>query len=244
MKEYGLIGFPLTHSFSQKFFTEKFKREGIDAEYTNFELEDIGQIMELLAEYEQLQGFNVTIPYKEQILPYLDGKSLEVDKIGAANVVKIERHGGADIRFIGYNTDYRAFKDSLTGFCPEQHEALILGTGGASKAIEYALNELGFKTIKASRTPNDQQISYADLSDCINRFSIIVNTTPLGTYPNTEEAPDIPYDLLTPQHLCYDLVYNPSVTTFMRKCAEKGATVKNGLEMLILQALYSWDIWN
>lgn len=243
-KEYGLIGFPLTHSFSQKYFNEKFRNEKIAAEYINFEIGDIGDLMEIVAEHPALCGFNVTRPYKELVIPYLDGKNAVVEKTGAANVVKIERGKDGSIRFMGYNTDYEAFRKSISdilGTCLKK--ALILGTGGASKAVEAALDSLGFESVKVSRKPGDGQISYDDLSDCIKEYPVIVNTTPLGTYPKTDESAPIPYNLVNDSHICYDLVYNPSITEFMKRCAERGATVKNGLEMLRLQAEFSWEIW-
>lgn len=244
-KVYGLIGFPLTHSFSQKYFTEKFRKENIDAEYLNFEIGDIGDIMEVVAEYPELQGFNVTIPYKELILPYLDWKSPEVEAIGAANVVKIERHDAGNMIFKGYNTDCYGFMNSLFPLSnAKEKRALILGTGGASKAVEYILKEMGYQTVKVSRTPKHQELGYEDLKGVINDYFLIVNTTPLGTYPIIDSCPDLPYKELNAAHLAFDLVYNPSVTKFMSQCAERGCAVKNGYEMLVLQAEYSWRIWN
>lgn len=243
--EYGLIGNPLVHSFSEKFFSGKFKTEVIKATYTNFELEDIGELMELIAEHPHLQGFNVTIPYKEQILPYLSEITPEAEEIGAVNVVKIENAGLRDFRLIGYNTDSPAFKETIRyipGDC--ERKAIVLGTGGASKAVEKALEALDYTVHKVSRTPSGEQLSYYDLPEIINDYSLIVNTTPLGTFPNVESSPKIPYDKLTARHFCYDLVYNPPVTEFIKKCAERGCAVKNGLEMLHRQALLSWEIWN
>lgn len=245
IKEFGLFGNPLSHSFSESFFNEKFHAEHIPATYSNFELEDIGELMELIAEHPQLHGFNVTIPYKEQIIPYLTDISPEAEAIGAVNVVKIVSPGTKDFRLIGYNTDYLAFKKTVEELLGDiKRNALILGTGGASKAIEFALKELDFTTKKVSRTPSKKQLSYDALDKTINDYFLIVNTTPLGTYPKTTECPAIPYDILSNNHLCYDLVYNPGLTEFMKKCAEKGAAVKNGYQMLILQAQLSWDIWS
>lgn len=246
-KEYGLIGNPLAHSFSEKYFNQKFKREGIDAEYINFELPDIGDLMELLSESPALMGFNVTAPFKQQIIPYLDELSGEATLTGAVNVVKIERDDNGDIvRLIGHNTDYGAFKHTLTELiCCSQPQALILGTGGAAKAVAASFNDLGINFVNVSRKPTEGQIGYHNLDkDILDTHFIVVNATPLGTYPNVDTSPAIPYNLLSGAHLCYDLVYNPSVTAFMRQCAAQGATVKNGLEMLLLQAQYSWDIWN
>lgn len=243
-REFGLIGNPLEHSFSKDYFSEKFKREGIDAEYNNFELPDIGDIMELIAESPNLEGFNVTSPFKEAIIPYLDEKDSMVDRIGACNLVKIERTPDGDLKFIGSNTDYFGFMNSLRDLCFLNNKALILGTGGASKAVEAVLADLGFTALKVSRQPTDGQLSYQDLNECINDYFLIVNCTPLGTYPNVNICPDIPFDIMDSNHLCYDLVYNPAVTEFMRRSANKGAMVKNGLAMLIGQAERSWEIWN
>lgn len=246
MKTFGLIGFPLNHSFSQSYFNNKFTTENIDAEYVNFEIEDIGEIMEVVAENPNLVGFNVTRPYKEQILSYLDKRTSEVIDIGAANVVKVINDKVNGISFAGYNTDYYGFRDSLLNIInpTKTIKALILGTGGASKAIKAALDSLDIENIKVSRNPSDKELSYDDLKDCIKDYFLIVNTTPLGTSPNTDKCPPLPYDLLTDSHLCYDLVYNPAITEFLKRSARQGAAVKNGLEMLRLQAELSWDIWN
>lgn len=245
-KEYGLIGFPLVHSFSQRYFNEKFASEGIDAEYLNFELNDIGEIMEVIAEHPNLEGFNVTIPYKEQIIPYLDEMDPLAQRVGAVNVVKITRKSAKDIRFKGYNSDVIGFRDSLSQFLGKNYrKALILGTGGASKAVEVALEELNIESVKVSRKPAEGVLTYSDLDEkIINEHQLIVNTTPLGMYPDTDSCPDIPYSLLTADHFCYDLLYNPDITKFMKMCAQQGAAVKNGLEMLLLQAFESWRIWN
>lgn len=244
-KIYGLIGFPLTHSFSARFFNDKFEREGINAEYINFELEDIGQLMEMVAENPKLCGFNITIPYKEQILPWVDEKSSEVERIGAANVIKIINNGTPDMKFSAYNTDCKAFMRTLLPFASAPcKKALILGTGGASKAVACALEDLGFEWTKVSRTPAAGQLSFNQLKDCINDYFIIVNTTPLGTFPATDGCVPLPFDVLDSNHVCYDLVYNPSLTEFMKRSLERGCYAKNGSEMLRLQAELSWEIWN
>lgn len=246
---YGLIGYPLAHSFSAKFFTEKFNREEIDAEYLNFEIEDILEIRRVILFNQYLRGLNVTIPYKEKVIPFLHTLSPEAEKIGAVNTIKIKRLKG-DMYFYeltGYNTDYIGFKKSLLPLInPEVHKkALILGTGGASKAIAYALTSLGIDWIYVSRTKGEGRISYNELtSDIMADRKLIVNTTPLGTYPDIENCPGIPYSMLTDDHLLYDLVYNPEETLFLRKGREQGAMIKNGKEMLELQAIEAWRIWN
>jgi len=247
MKLYGLIGFPLGHSFSAKFFSQKFSREGIDAEYRNFELPDIGDFMELLAEYPELQGLNVTIPYKELIIPYLTSLSPQARAIGAVNVIRITHDSNGNVTALeGHNTDAPAFARTLARLLPpEAVSALVLGTGGASKAVAAALDALAISHTSVSRSRGDNRIAYAELSDgLMARNRIIVNTTPLGMSPNVDACPPLPYDRITPQHICYDLVYNPTETLFMQKCAEHGAIVKNGLDMLHLQALLAWQIWN
>ncbi len=244
-KVYGLIGFPLTHSFSKQFFNDKFAAEGIDAEYVNFELPDIGDLMEVFAENPRLAGLNVTIPYKEQVMPYLDTLDPEAEETGAVNVIKIIRSGRDNLHLKGYNTDVEGFRDSIRPLVGNRRKALILGTGGASKAVAQAFRTLGIEYQFVSRTPREGVITYADLTPAVMAdHRIIVNTTPLGMYPHVDEYPDIPYAQLTPGHLCYDLLYNPDVTTFMRKAQEAGAEVKNGLEMLLLQAFASWRVWN
>ncbi|THG45694.1 shikimate dehydrogenase [Muribaculum caecicola] len=242
---YGLIGYPLTHSFSKNYFNEKFKAEGINARYLNFELPDIGDLMEAISEYPALQGFNVTIPYKEQVMGYLNEIDPVAEKIGAVNVVKIIRHKGSMI-LKGYNSDVVGFCDSVRPLLKPWHKkALILGTGGASKAVYHGLIDLGVEPVLVSRTNRDGVLAYGELTpEIMNEYKVVVNTTPLGMYPHMDECPDIPYQLLTPEHLCYDLLYNPDVTLFMKRAADYGAVTKNGLEMLLLQAFVSWNIWN
>jgi shikimate dehydrogenase len=244
---YGLIGFPLGHSFSGSFFNNKFESEGINARYLNFELPDIGDLMEMLAEYPELCGFNVTIPYKQQIMAYLDDIDAKAKRIGAVNVVKVIRNkADNDFRLVGYNSDVIGFSASLKPLLQPQHmaAALVLGSGGASKAVCCALTDLGVTPLVVSRKECDGCITYGELTpEVMQAHKLIVNTTPLGMYPHVDECPDIPYELLTDEFLCYDVVYNPEVTLFMKRCSEHGATVKNGLEMLLLQALESWNIW-
>ncbi len=246
---YGLIGFPLKYSFSSKFFTEKFEREGINAEYLNFEIEDILQLREVIVFNQHLRGLNVTIPYKEKVIPFLNEISPEAQKIGAVNVIKVERRPN-DMYFynlVGYNTDYIGFKNSILPLIrPKIHKkALLLGTGGASKAVAQALNDLGISWKYVSRTSDENKFTYSELSsEILSEYKIIVNCSPVGTFPNTDECPDIPYKLLTSEHLLYDLVYNPAETLFLTKGKAQGATIKNGAEMLELQALAAWEIWN
>lgn len=242
---YGLIGYPLIHSFSQNYFNQKFEAEGIDAKYVNFEIADIGELMEVVSENANLCGLNVTIPYKEQVIPYLDEVDEDAAKIGAVNVIKFIR-GKNSLKFKGYNSDIIGFCDSLKPLLkPEHKKALILGTGGAAKAVYHGLLNLGIEPMYVSRSKRDGMLTYGDLSAAVmNEYKVIVNATPLGMYPHVDECPNIPYHLLTPSHLCYDLLYNPDVTLFMKRAEEQGAEIKNGLEMLLLQAFAAWNIWN
>ena len=243
-KVYGLIGFPLGHSFSRGFFNDKFAAEGIDAEYRNFEISDINMFPEVTAT-PSLSGLNVTIPYKEKVIPYLDSLDPEAAAIGAVNVIKIIREGRSGMELVGYNSDVVGFRDSISPLLnPERKKALILGTGGASKAVWRGLTTLGVEPVYVSRSRREGVLSYADLTpEVMADHKVIVNTTPLGMYPDTEACPDIPYGCLTPDHLLYDLIYNPDMTTFLKHGANHGAEVKNGLEMLLLQAFESWRIW-
>lgn len=245
-KLYGLIGYPLGHSFSQNYFNQKFEAEGINARYVNFEIPDIGDLMEVVSENPDLNGLNVTIPYKEQILPYMDEIDPDAAKIGAINVIKFIRGKNGDLKFKGYNSDIIGFSDSISQLItPARTKALVLGTGGAAKAIYQGLINLGITPQYVSRTARKGVLTYADLTpEIMDEHKIIVNTTPLGMYPHVEECPDIPYHMLTPEHLCHDLLYNPDITLFMKKAAEYGAETKNGLEMLLLQAFAAWNIWN
>ncbi len=242
---FGLIGYPLTHSFSQNFFNQKFEAENISAQYLNFEIPDIGDLMEVVAEYPALSGLNVTIPYKEQVLPYLDEIDDDAKKIGAVNVIKFIKKKGS-LKFKGYNSDIIGFSDSIKPLLtPKRDKALILGTGGAAKAVRQGLINLGVEPTYVSRTKREGIITYQELTpEIMSSHKIVVNTTPLGMYPHIDECPDIPYSELTPDHLCYDLLYNPDVTLFMKRSREHGAEVKNGLEMLLLQAFVSWNIWD
>lgn len=242
---YGLIGRTLGHSFSRDFFSRKFAAEHIDADYVNFELPDIGDFMELVAEAVDLCGLNVTIPYKELIIPYLNSVADAAGEIGAVNTIRVDYDGHGGITLTGHNTDCIGFSESIRPLLrPDMKQALVLGTGGASKAVMYALRSLGIKPVQVSRTAADGRLTYADLTpEVMASHTVIVNTTPLGMWPDVDSCPDIPYHLLTPDHLCYDVVYNPETTEFMKHAAAQGATVKNGLEMLRLQAEAAWQIW-
>lgn len=243
MREFGLIGKTLKHSFSQKYFEEKFQREQItDASYLLFELTDIKQLTEFIRQHPQLVGFNVTIPYKQQIIPYLDKLSEEAAAVNAVNTVVIE-HVGGQILTKGHNTDIIGFRESLREVdLPKQ--ALVLGTGGAAAAVTYVLENLGCRCTAISRDPQ-RGLPYSALNaDIIRQHKFIVNCTPLGTYPNINEKPDIPYEGLSGEHFLYDLVYNPSETAFLKEGILRGAKVQNGLQMLHAQAEASWRIWN
>lgn len=248
MRQFGLIGYPLSHSFSKKYFTEKFEQEQIaQANYELFELPAIDGFSELLQNTTDLVGLNVTIPHKQAVMPYLDALDDSAKRVGAVNVIKID----ADNKKIGYNSDYFGFKQSLlnTGVAiNEQTKALVLGSGGASKAVVVALEDLAVDYKIVSRNPqttNAQQISYQDItSELIADSQLIINTTPLGMHPHTEACPNLPYEGITPQHLLFDLVYNPAQTLFMKKGEAQGAKTINGLEMLHLQAEKAWEIWN
>lgn len=244
MDKYGLIGFPLGHSFSKSFFNEKFQNEGIDAEYINFEIKGIDELPEVLATNPELRGLNVTIPYKEKVLSFLDYISVEARAIGAVNVIRVD-HKGDDVVLKGYNSDVIGFTKSIEPLLETFHrKALILGTGGASKAINYGLKSLGLETVLVSRFERPGTIQYKDITpDVVKEYNVIVNCTPSGMFPHYDECPDLPYEALDNHNLLYDLIYNPDETLFMKKGRERGAQTKNGLEML-LQAFASWDFWN
>ena len=242
MKIFGLIGIKLENSFSKKYFINKFKKEKItNSSYFNFNLRDVVDLRNLIIEHN-ISGLNVTMPYKEKIIPYLDGIDKIAEIIGSVNVIKISKN-----KFIGYNSDYLAFKNSLKRWLPNlNYTALILGSGGSSKAVQHALNELGIPFKIVSRKPSNKYISYDDL---LNRsiysdYKLMINTTPLGMYPNMDSTPNINFDYLNDQHFIYDLIYNPELTKLLKISKSKGANIKNGLEMLYDQANISWDIWN
>lgn len=242
MAEFGLIGRNIDYSFSRKYFSDKFKKEKLPYSYINFDIDNIRRITDILEENPELIGLNVTIPYKESIIPYLDKLSPEAEAIGAVNTIKVNKNK----ELIGYNTDFYGFKQSLKPLLINTHKAaLILGTGGASKAIKYALDEWNIESIFVSRSRKKNAICYNELSqEIINHHKIIINTTPLGTFPNIESYPDLPYSFFTKEHLLYDLTYNPSETTFMKKGAKYGAKTINGYNMLVKQAEKAWEIWD
>ena len=245
MRNFGLIGFPLGHSFSKRYFTDKFKSQNIEAHYELYPLAEISLLSELLDKVENLCGLNVTIPYKQDVFSFLNDIDESAKEIGAVNTIKISNIGGVK-NLKGFNTDYIGFTETLLPLLrPDIKKGLVLGTGGASKAVVYALKSLGITPTLVSRISGKGILSYSELTPEIMEDNLlIVNTTPLGMYPNVETAPEIPYSLLGPNHICYDLVYNPELTTFMRKSMEQGATVKNGLDMLYGQAEAAWEIWN
>ncbi len=246
MDKYGLIGYPLGHSFSRRFFTEKFTREGIDATYDNYEIPDARMILDVVRDNPELRGLNCTIPHKQAILPLLDWFSTEAREIGAVNVIRIRRDMNARIRLEGFNTDVIGFAESIKPLLSSEHRnALVLGTGGASRAVCYALSRLGLRWTYVSRSRHEGMLTYDDLTpDTMQTYQVVVNCSPAGMYPHVDEAPRLPYEAMGRHHLLYDLVYNPEETLFMKLGAQQGAVVKNGLEMLHLQALASWEIWN
>ena len=247
MKGYGLIGFPLSHSFSSGYFAEKFRREGIgDCYYMNFPLEDITKLPELLLKNHDLRGLNVTIPYKEKVMAFLDDLDDGAKSVGAVNTLKIRRSEGL-IKMKGYNTDVYGFRMSLEPLLTPAHKkALILGTGGASKAVSFVLRELGIKAAFVSRHPRqDDQIAYPDLTgETVSSYQVIINTSPLGMHPHIGASPDIPYEHISSRHIMYDLIYNPPETVFLKEGRKRGAVTANGLDMLHFQAEKAWEIWN
>lgn len=244
MNLYGLIGFPLGHSFSKQYFSEKFQKENFrECAYENFEIPDITLLHEIRAAHPNLKGLNVTIPYKESVMPLLDEIDQEAAVIGSVNCIKIQADGSMK----GYNTDAYGFYHSVKPFLENKYErALILGTGGSSKAVHYVLSRLGLKVFHATRQPSQpNHIHYNDLSpDNIKHFPLIINSTPLGMYPQLEDCPPIPYEALSPNHFLYDLIYNPTETLFLKQGRERGAHTSNGLLMLQLQAEKSWQLWH
>ena len=241
--KFGLIGKNIEYSFSRAYFKNKFEVEGLEHSYENFDLQTIDEFPEISKNTKQLKGLNVTIPYKEAIIPYLDKLNKKAEKIGAVNTIKITEKG----KLIGYNTDYYGFQNTLKPFLKPLHKkALILGTGGASKAIAYSLRKLNIDFSYVSRHKSEKaEFTYKDLNESIvSNHQIIINCTPLGTYPNTNQCPDIPYDGISKEHLLFDLIYNPAETKFLSIGKSKGASICNGLKMLELQAEKAWEIWN
>ena len=242
MAKFGLLGKEINYSFSQTFFSIKFEKEGLPHTYLNFDVPCIECFEELITNNPELKGLNVTIPYKEAIIPYLFNLDKESRKIGAVNTIFFRKDG----KLIGYNTDHYGFAQALAHYLPiHKKTALILGTGGASKAIKYVLDAMEFKYVQVSRTTSDDSITYDDLTkNIIQEHCLIINCTPLGTIPNTQEAPNIPYKYLGEHHVLFDLIYNPRETEFMKRGLAQGARVSNGFKMLEYQAKKSWSIWN
>jgi shikimate dehydrogenase len=244
MHKLGLLGRQISYSFSKSYFKTKFETEGITTvTYDNFDIEDIKHFPKIIADTEGLKGLNVTIPYKEEVIPFLDKLNKKAKAIGAVNTIKVTKKG----KLVGYNTDCYGFIKSLKPYLKKRHKkALILGTGGASKAVIYTLEQKGITCNYVSRTASKHvKYTYEDLNaKVISKHQIIVNCTPLGTFPNIENSPNIPYDAITDQHILFDLIYNPEETKFLRLGKQNGATIINGLNMLKLQAEKAWSIWN
>lgn len=242
IKIHGLLGQKLSHSFSKKYFTEKFAVEKIENSlYENFELNDVGEFTKLIASNKNISGLNVTIPYKETIISFLDSLTEDAQKIGAVNTIQF-----LNGKTIGHNTDVIGFEKSLLPLLKNHHQnALILGTGGAAKAVQFVLEKLNISFKYVSRKKANNQLIYTDLNEeIIEKYTLIINTTPLGMFPKIDDLPNLPYQFISEKHLVYDLIYNPLESAFLKKAKAQGAVVKNGLEMLQLQAEESWNIWN
>ena len=245
MDKYGLIGYPLGHSFSIGYHNQRFADEGINAKYINFEIPSIDILPEVLNSNPELKGLNVTIPYKEKVIEFLDYISPEARAIGAVNVIRVV-HEGKNIKLRGYNSDVIGFTQSIEPMLESYHKkALVLGTGGASKAIAYGLKSLGIEPVFVSRYERPGTIQYGSITpEVVHEYPVIVNCTPLGMFPKVDTCPDLPYEAMDDKNILYDLIYNPDETLFMKLGAKQGASVKNGLEMLLLQAFASWEFWN
>lgn len=246
MSTFGLIGFPLGHSFSRAWFTKKFEELGLDHRYELFPLTSIEELPALLQSVPDLKGLNVTIPYKQSVLPFLDECSEQALKIGAVNTLRIARKNGK-IHLTGYNSDYFGFRESLLELIGPQEglKALVLGNGGSSQTVQYVLAELGIDFQVVSRTKSVSGLTYSDLSvEMVGKHPLIINTTPLGMFPEVQQLPDLPYNAIGNGHYLFDLVYNPELTSFLAAGQERGARIKNGLSMLYTQAEYSWKFWN
>lgn len=242
-KRFGLLGRNINYSFSRGYFTEKFEKEKLEGyTYENFDIPTIESFLDIIKNNDHLSGMNVTIPYKEAVLPFLDKLSKKAIKIGAVNTIKFTKKG----KLKGYNTDYYGFQKSLETLLESHHKkALILGTGGASKGVAFALEELGIDYTFVSRQASEKVLGYNQITDLIfDEYQIVINSTPVGTSPNTDASPEIPYEFFTKKHIAYDLIYNPAETQFLKKAQHQGAKTKNGLDMLIFQAEKAWSIWN
>jgi len=242
-KRYGLLGKNISYSFSKGYFSDKFKNGNFSScSYENFDIQEIAAFTQITKDTAHLKGLNVTIPYKEAVIPFLDKLSKKAAKIGAVNTIKVTKKG----KLKGYNTDYYGFKKSLEPLLLSHHKkALVLGTGGASKGVAYALDELGLLYTFVSREAKENAITYSQINAAtFDNYQIIINASPVGTSPNVEAFPLLPYELFTEQHIAFDLIYNPAETQFLKKAKEKGAQIKNGLDMLIFQAEKAWEIWN
>jgi shikimate dehydrogenase len=240
---FGLLGRNISYSFSKNYFSEKFSAEKLlDYKYENFDIETIFEFPKIIKNNPNLKGLNVTIPYKETIIPFLDKLSKKAKKIGSVNTIKITKKG----KLKGYNTDYYGFEMALKPLLSNHHKkALLLGTGGASKAVAYALENLGIACTFVSREASEKAINYDSINkNTFDEYQIIINCTPIGTSPNTTASPEIPYQYFTSQHIAFDLIYNPATTLFLQKAKEQGAVTKNGMEMLVFQAEKAWKIWN
>jgi len=247
--KYGLIGHPLTHSFSKKYFTSKFEQLKTNAAYELFDIENINELPAIINRHPDLIGLNVTIPYKQSVIPFLTRLDDTAAKVGAVNTIKINQQPGTkNHELIGYNTDVTGFRESIKPFLESSHShALILGTGGAAKAVSYVLKELGVNTFFVSRKadPVNNILSYSELTkNVIDICKLIINTTPVGMFPNINDCPSIPYNLISPSHFLYDLIYNPEETLFLKKAKEKGCATLNGSSMFYFQAEKAWGIWN
>jgi shikimate dehydrogenase len=241
MRQFGLIGYPLSHSFSKNYFSQKFIDEGIaNCNYELYPIKSIDEFPALLKTVPDLNGMNVTIPYKEAVLPFLDEVSTAVKEIGACNCIRVQ-----DGHLYGFNTDVTGFEQTILPLLKPHHQkALILGTGGASKAVAWVFSKLGIEFTYVSREPREGHLAYAQLDELIRQYQVIVNTTPLGMQPNINQKPSLPYKNLNSQYLCYDLIYNPAKTAFLQQAELYGAVIINGSAMLQIQAEESWKIWN
>ncbi len=242
MRQFGLIGYPLSHSFSKKYFTQKFAEEGIhNCAYELYPIPSINELPALLQQVKGLEGINVTIPYKEAVLPFLDEQTAAVQEIGACNCIHIKNG-----KLIGHNTDVTGFRQSIEPFLQPHHQhALILGTGGAAKAVAWVLQQLGIRFQIVSRNKTATTLSYDELDEAMMQtVELVINTTPLGMQPNVHDKPSLPYHCINNRFLCYDLIYNPEKTRFLQLAEEQGAVIKNGADMLLIQAEESWKIWN